>query len=88
MCSTDGWRARANTKSGAYNIDCARGVWGYTPPGNFTISHVCSGDFCGSFLCIRTVNTHVPVQLLSSFSGFRSKSMTYRALASDCAIVT
>ena len=47
-----GWEGpRTNTKSRAHNIDGGKGSGG-TPPENFTFSEVCSGHFCGSFLCM------------------------------------
>ena len=64
---------------------CVRGVGG-TPPENFEILHalkcVLRAPFCA---CIQ----YIPTCLFPSlFSGFRSKSTTYGALASGCAEVT
>ena len=83
------WGPRANTKSGAHAIDCIRGVRGHAPRKfwDFTCSEVRSGDFRGSFSHAYSIPYIYTSQLPSSFSGFRLKSMTYRALASGCAVV-
>ena len=49
-------------KRGPY-IDCARGVWGHAPRKcwGFTCSEACSGGFWGSFLCMHTVHTYIPI---------------------------
>ena len=59
---------------GSRKMDCVRGIWEHAPRKfwSFTCSEVCSGGFWGIHTC----------KLPSSFSSFRSKTMTYRALAS------
>ena len=62
------------------------GAWGkYKKWGPYyRLCEAGSGGFWGSFLSIHTVHT---CQFLSSFSSFRSKSTTYGALVSGCAVV-
>ena len=58
------------------------------PPGNFEILHalkcVLGASEAPFRACIQYINTY----LASSFSGFRSKSTTYWALVSGCAVFT
>ena len=66
-----------------------KGVRGHAPRKfwDFTCSEVRSGDFRGSFSHAYSIPYIFTSQLPSSFSGFRLKSMTYRALASGCVVV-
>ena len=76
-------RPRANTKSRAHNIDCARKVWGM-PPENFESLHslkcVLEASEAPFHACIQYKHT---CKLPPSFSGFRSKITMYGILASS-----
>ena len=71
----------ANTKIGAPQNGLYEGVWG--PPGNFEILHAlkCVLGAPEALFCACTQYVYT-CKLPSSISGFRLKSMTYRALAS------
>ena len=75
--------AQGKYKSGAHTIDCVWGVWGHMPR-KFEILQPLKYASEAPFACIQYINNY---QLASSFSGFRSKSMTYRALVSGSAVV-
>ena len=75
--------AQGKYKSGAHTIDFVRGVWGCTPR-KFEILQPLKYASEAPFACIQYINNY---QLPSSFSGFRSKSMTYGALVSGSAVV-
>ena len=64
-------------KVGPHKMDCVRGVGG-TPPGNFEMLHalkcVLGAPEAPFRACTRYIYT---CKLLSSISGFRSKSTTY-----------
>ena len=75
--------AQGKYKSGAHNIAIVQGGSGGMPPENFEVLHALKhvlgaseAPFCA---CIQH-NTYTG-KLPSSFSGFRSKSMLYWALA-------
>ena len=72
---------------GKYKVGLmGEGGAGGMPPGNFEILHGLKCVLGASFrACIQYINTY---QLPSSFSSFRSKSMTYGALVSGCAVDT
>ena len=61
------------------------------PSGNFEILHALKRVLEVSEAPFRAhaYSTYIPASChLYAFSGFRSKSTTYRALASGCAVVT
>ena len=66
---------------------CVRGLWGHAPE-NFEILHALKCVLRASQVPFCACIQYIPTcQCLSLFSGFRVKSMTYRALASGCAEV-
>ena len=67
---------------------CVRGS-GSMPPENFEILYALKCVLRASQVPFCTCRQYIPTcQLPSLFSGFRSKSTTYRALASSCVEVT
>ena len=67
---------------GPNKMDCVRGVWGHAP-GNFEILHALKCVLGAPEALFRACTQYIYIcKLPSSISGFRSKSTTYRALAS------
>ena len=70
---------RASIESGAHNIDCGRGLGACLQEVLHALKCVLGASEASFCACIQYIYT---CKLLSLFSSFRLKSMTYWALAS------